>query len=147
VASVGALLADAALEVAERERLCASARVRLTPPGASLPALLGGSERSERSAVEHILAQLGSRTPEGGGPAFEILGRRSAALRPLLDELRRCELRQPLPAVLAALAHMQINRLLFESGGMAELRVHDALARAYHAHSARQMRVRRPREA
>jgi thiopeptide-type bacteriocin biosynthesis protein len=137
VASVGALLADAGLELAERERLCAIARAHLTPPGASLPALLGGSERSQRSAVEHILAQLERGAREDASPAFEVLGRRSAALRPLLEELRRCELHQPLGAVLAAIAHMHINRLLLESGGVAELRVHDALARAYHARSAR----------
>ena len=137
VASVGALLADAGLEVGEREEMCAGARARRTPPGSSLPELLGSAERAERPAVERVLEAVENGAHDEMPAALGALRRRSDALREVVAELGNLELGQPLTAVLASLAHMQINRVLRESGGLEELRVHDALARAYHARRVR----------
>jgi hypothetical protein len=46
-------------------------------------------------------------------------------------------IRAPLAQVVGTMAHMAVNRLLRESGGLDELRVHDALGRLYAGRLAR----------
>jgi hypothetical protein len=87
--------------------------------------------------VERVLEAVENGAHDEMPAALGALRRRSDALREVVAELGNLELGQPLTAVLASLAHMQINRVLRESGGLEELRVHDALARAYHARRVR----------
>ncbi len=138
VASLAALYADAGLPLARRHVCCVRLRTGWTPPGASLGALLGRTERSERAGVAAMVAALDEAEPE---PRIAALRGRSTALVPALARLRSLDeegvLEEPFEDVICSLAHMSVNRLLKRGGNHDELRVHDALARLYEAQIAR----------
>jgi lantibiotic biosynthesis protein len=131
VASVAALLNDAGLEVGEREQLCAASRDELAPSGASVARLLARAERTERPNVERLLTELELESEPPSSAALVALRQRSTVIRPLLAGIDDLGLQRSTPSVVAILAHLQLNRVLRRSGAMDELRVYDALARAY----------------
>jgi len=143
VASLAALYADAGLPLQRRHSCSVCLRTNWTPPRASLGALLGAGERAERAQVEAVVAALDRTAPEDAsehdvGPLLT----RSDALVSMLRRLRALDdegvLEQPFDDVVCSLAHMSVNRLLKRGGNRDELRVHDALARLYEAHLARE---------
>lgn len=138
-ASVAALYEDSGLDLPTRERLSAAFRTGLIreqrePPGA----LLAADERAERPELVAMLASLEDANP----PApLDALRARSTALAPLFMHLsslkERGLLTKPVDDIVTSYAHMAVNRILLESGGIEELRVHDALARVYAGRRAR----------
>lgn len=134
-ASLARLYADAELAVERRHACCVLLRTNWTPPGASLGALLGAGERSERARLVAVLDDAGPEHP------VAPLQQRSNVLVPILARLRSLDeegiLERPFEEVLCSLAHMSVNRLLKRGGNHDELRVHDALARLYQAEIAR----------
>ncbi|MGO9822277.1 MAG: lantibiotic dehydratase [Solirubrobacteraceae bacterium] len=139
VASLAALYADAGLTLERRHACSVQLRTNWAPRGASLGALLGAGERSERANVAAVVAALDEADPE---PRVAALRKRSNDLVPILARLRALEeegiLEWPLEQVLCSLAHMSVNRLLKRGANHDELRVHDALARLYEAQIARE---------
>jgi thiopeptide-type bacteriocin biosynthesis protein len=138
-ASVAALYEDCRLDLATRERLSAALRTGLLRDQPESPnTLLAAEERAERPALIAMLASL--EDAEAPAP-FDALRARSRALTPLLLRLswlaERQLLAQPVEDIVSSYAHMAVNRRLLESGGIEELRVHDALARVYHGRRAR----------
>lgn len=140
VASLAGLYADAGLLMEARHACCS----RLRSAGArdnsrSLGALLGAQERSERAQLACTVEALARDDAE---PRITALRKRSAALAPILERLRALAdegiLEQPFDHVVCSLAHMSVNRMLKRSGDRDELRVHDALARLYETHMARE---------
>jgi thiopeptide-type bacteriocin biosynthesis protein len=137
--SVDALYAAGGLDLNARERCSIALRASRSREFKSV--LLAREERVER---EQVAAAVGSLTDPDGSAAVRVLRARSERLGPILERVRALEERQrlerPFEEVISAHAHMAINRLLPESGGFDELRVHDALARLYASARARESR-------
>jgi lantibiotic biosynthesis protein len=143
VASLAALYADADLPLERRHACSVCLRTNWTPPRASLGAVLGVAERSERGQVEAVVAALNRGEPDDESERrVRALRERSHALVPILGRLRSLDdegvLEQPFEDVICSLAHMSVNRLLKRGGNRDELRVHDALARLYAGQMARE---------
>ena len=139
IASLAALYHDAELGVQARHACCIRLRSTWAPGGgASLGALLGAHERSERAQVAKTVAALGR---DDAPLTIEPLRRRSVTLAPVLSRLRSLEdegiLEQPFDEIVCSLAHMSVNRILKRAANHDELRVHDALARLYEGQIAR----------
>lgn len=108
---------------------------RLTPEGRHA---LGREFRSRRGRLAAVAADHGSSVDP---QVPDIFLRRSDAQRPLLaglaDAENAGELTQPYPEIVQSLAHMALNRLLRDGGGIGEARAHDVVARLYLQHAAR----------
>jgi thiopeptide-type bacteriocin biosynthesis protein len=141
-ASLASLYACSTLYPAGQHRCCAvlsepSTR-GFTGPRAKL---LGKQERAERAQVADVVAAV-DRFEVGSDPAIDALHERAERLTPILQRLRVLAdegvLERPLDDVVCSFAHMFVNRLLRDGGGLDELRVHDALARVYEGRLARE---------
>jgi len=142
VASLASLYACSTLDPVEQHRCCGT----LSEPStrgftASRAKLLGDRERAERTQVADVVAAV-DRSDVGSDPAIDALHERAERLTPILRQLRvladEAVLERPLDDVYCSLAHMFVNRLLRDGGGLDELRVHDALARVYEGRLARE---------
>ena len=142
VASLASLYACSTLDPAGQHRCCAAlsepSTRGFTGPRAKL---LGKQERAERAEVADVVAAV-DRSEVGADPAIDALHERAERLTPILRRLRMLAdegvLERPLDDVVCSLAHMFVNRLLRDGGGLDELRVHDALARVYEGRFARE---------
>jgi thiopeptide-type bacteriocin biosynthesis protein len=131
--SAAALYSAFGLDLPACERLSRRLRDGLGRmlPGSAGPSL-AADERADRSALATMLASLEADEP----PApLDALRARSDALAPLVQRLASLAgtglLVIPVEDLVTSYAHMAANRILLESGGVEELRVHDALARIY----------------
>jgi len=144
VASLASLYACSTLDPAEQHRCCATlsepSTRGFTGPRAKL---LGKQERAERGQVADVVAAV-DRSEVGSDPAIDALHERTERLTPILQRLgvlaAEGVLERPLDDIVCSLAHMFVNRLLRDGGGLDELRVHDALARVYEGRLARERR-------
>jgi Lantibiotic biosynthesis dehydratase C-term len=133
VASLAALYADSGLELEDRRQCCAGLRQALSQGrGGTLDEQLGSQARRERRGLEAAVASLDGPQPP---PGAQAIGTRSRTFQDVFarwSTLREAgRLQRPLADVVGTMAHMAVNRLLRESGGLDELRVHDALGRLY----------------
>jgi len=142
VASLASLYACSTLDPAGQHQCCAAlsepSTRGFTGPRAKL---LGKQERAERAEVADVVAAV-DRSEVGSDPAIDALNARAERLTPILQRLRVLAdegvLERPLDDVVCSFAHMFVNRLLRDGGGLDELRVHDALARVYEGRLARE---------
>ncbi|MBV9818056.1 MAG: lantibiotic dehydratase [Solirubrobacterales bacterium] len=142
VASLASLYACSTLDPVEQHRCCGAlsepSTRGFTGPRAKL---LGKQERAERAQVADVVAAV-DRSDVGSDPVIGALHERAQRLTPILRRLRALAdegvLERPLDDVVCSLAHMFVNRLLRDGGGLDELRVHDALARVYEGRLARE---------
>jgi thiopeptide-type bacteriocin biosynthesis protein len=97
---------------------------------------LGDKHRTERQGVDDLLRLARSADAEQY-PALRALHRRTAALAPIVQELRSLDqagrLSASLPALAASYAHMHVNRALRSAHRFQELALYELLDRAYRA--------------
>ena len=107
---------------------------------ANLRGQIGDRFRKERKDLETLLDPRNDVESQLE-PGLEILQRRSAALRPIMAELKACDVAAKLSIPLEDLApsyiHMHANRLLRSAHRAHELVLYDFLARLYDAQLAR----------
>jgi class I lanthipeptide synthase len=142
------LLLDLGLELAARTELVGTMRAGFAAEhrvDTGFEKQLGAKFRAERPALEALLATpVGTEHPLD--PGFEILARRSEALRPVIRELAAREkagrLTLPLAEIAPSLLHMHANRLLRSDQRTQELVLYDFLLRLYESEAARARRGR-----
>ena len=96
--------------------------------------------RSERPKLDPLLDAGGD--PENPfAPALAVLGRRSSAAAPILDELRRLDREGKLLGTLAdmsvSLAHMHVNRFIRSAARAHEMVLYDFLFQTHRSRAAR----------
>lgn len=133
------LLEDLGLDLEGRSRVATRLREswsREHRADLRLKRQLGDRHRQERSALDALL----SRSAEAEAlyaPGFAALDQRSAAIRPLVAELRRREQAGGLEATVEAMApsylHMHVNRMIRAEARAHELVLYEMLHRNYHA--------------
>jgi thiopeptide-type bacteriocin biosynthesis protein len=136
------LLVDLGLDLAARTTILRHARRTF---GAELrvdrafEGQLGRRFRADRASLETLLASGAESTRLD--PGFAALAARSNLLRPIADELLRCEEHGTLGVAVSTLAasylHMHCNRLLSAGHRIQELVLYDFLCRLYESEAAR----------
>jgi thiopeptide-type bacteriocin biosynthesis protein len=137
-------LTDLGLDLAAKQQLAHTAResfMREFQADSNLRSQLGEKQRNERNDLEAMLdARRAAQHPLADGLA--LLQQRSAALAPILCELRAAEraghLAQPLTEIAWSLLHMHANRLLRSNQRAQELVLYHLLDRIYQSQIARQ---------
>jgi thiopeptide-type bacteriocin biosynthesis protein len=127
---------EAKLRLAERGRAGVAGRWRHE----ALREPVADRLRPQRAALERLLVG-GAGVPKEAAPGFAALARRSAALAPVVAELRarerRGRLRPPLADIVPSFVHMFVNRLSRSAGPEHEMVLYDFLVQLYRSQQAR----------
>lgn len=148
---VDALLNDLGLDAETKLAVLATMRQAFAqefagPPGGdgknakALQVQLDQKFRGERPKLDPLL-DAGSDPENPFAPALAVLGRRSGAAAPILDELRRLQregkLRGTLADMAMSLAHMHINRFIRSAARAHEMVLYDFLFQTHRSRAAR----------
>jgi thiopeptide-type bacteriocin biosynthesis protein len=137
------LLDDLGLALVDKDHLTATLRDDLQRRlRAETPLLraIGDRFRTERPALERLLDRAGDAT-HPLAPALALFARRSAAVRPIVDELRHREragrLTRPIAQQASSYVHLFANRVARAHPVEQELMLYSFLARLYRTRLAR----------
>jgi len=140
IAGVDLIWKDAGFDEASRAALYARRSEQLVHSLGADPERLLATNRKFRASRLELDQLLFGDSADGG--ARSILQRRSERLQPLLASLRQLaaqqRLTQPLSKIVAAHAHMYVNRLSLAASGTQELIVYEMLAKLLASRVARQ---------
>jgi thiopeptide-type bacteriocin biosynthesis protein len=131
------LLDDLGLSLADKHRLAATLRddlQRHLGAGDAVLRAIGDRFRVERASLERLLDRAGDAAHPLAA-ALAVCARRSLALAPVVDELRRREaagrLTRPIAELASSHVHMSVNRLARDQPLEQELVLYAFLARLY----------------